>query len=91
MATKSHTLNMAGSGQVDEFFADSESQAIKTAKDMLADRGFDAPVFCDDWDALGSNDEDEPMKRMLVWACEEDSENDDGGHAIAELQTIGQA
>ena len=86
-----YVLNMAGSGECDEFVADNDTAARKIASGMLADRGFDAAklVFCDSWDSDGENDEGQPCKRLLVWANESDADNDDGANAIAEISTIG--
>lgn len=41
-------------------------------------------------DGFFLDDEDEPMGegRILIWANEGDSVNDDGGHAIAEIVDI---
>lgn len=88
MIMKSYTLNMAGSGEVTEFWADSDEEAIAEVTVMLRDRGYD-PVINDSWDADGENDDGLPTKRLLVWGSEEESLNDDGANAIAEVSTIG--
>jgi hypothetical protein len=85
---KSYTLNIAGTGECSEFFADNDTEAEAVAARMLARDGL---VFCDQWDADGVNDDDEPCKRLLIWASEEDAENDAGANSIAQIETIGNA
>lgn len=84
--TKSYTLNIAGTGECTEFFADSDAEAEIIAGRMLNRDGL---VFADQWDADGVNDDDEPCKRLLVWASEEDAENDSGAKSLAQIETIG--
>jgi hypothetical protein len=83
---KSYTLNIAGTGECSEFFAENDTEAERIAEGML---GRDGLVFCDQWDADGVNDDDEPCKRLLIWANEEDAENDAGAKSIAQIETIG--
>lgn len=84
---KSYVLSMAGSGETVEIFADNDTEAIAQAERRL---GGDV-VVCDQWDADGRNGDDEPCKRLLIWADEESAENDDGANAIAQLSTVGDA
>jgi hypothetical protein len=88
---KSYTLNIAGTGECIEFFADDDSHAESQARGMLVHDGYDDVVVCDQWDADGVNDDDEPCKRLLIWASEEDAENDAGAKSIAQIETIGDA
>lgn len=82
---KSYVLNMAGSGATSEIYADNDDAAIEQVKTILGSE----IVICDQWDADGHNDDDEQCKRLLIWASEEDADNDDGKNAIAELSTVG--
>ena len=83
---RSYTLNIAGTGECSELFAENDTEAERIAEGML---GRDSLVFCDQWDADGVNDDDEPCKRLLIWANEEDAENDAGAKSIAQIETIG--
>lgn len=84
---KSYTLNFAGTGATSEIFAKDDQDAISQATLVI---GGD-PVVCDQWDSDGINDDDQPCKRLLIWASEEDADNDDGANAVAELSTVGRA
>jgi hypothetical protein len=79
-----YVLNYAGSGAVSEIVADSDMEAARIALDLI---GGDA-VAADQWDADGQNDDEEPMERLLIWACEEDSRDDPGAKAIAQLTVV---
>jgi hypothetical protein len=85
---QSYTLNLTSGGQCTEFFAQNDTEAERIALERL---GLPDAVACDQWDAAGWNDADEPCKRLLIWETEEDSENDAGQKAVAEIQTIGNA
>lgn len=96
---KSYTLNYAGSGVCKEFFAPNDKEAIELAIGFIISGGncidddgnrFE-PVAADQWDAAGYNDDDEPCKRILFWACEVDAENDNGAKSIAQVETVGAA
>ena len=82
---KSYTLNWSGSGATSEIHAANDAAAIAEAESII---GGDV-VVADQWDADGTNDDDEPCKRILFWADEESADNDDGANAIAELSTVG--
>lgn len=82
---KSYVLNWAGSGATSEIFADDDEAAIEAAKSRLGDD----VVVAENWDSDGWNAADEPCKRLLFWATEEDADNDAGQNALAELSTVG--
>ena len=94
---KSYTLRYAGSGVCKEFFAPNDKEALELAACMVVGDCFDKdgnrsePVIADQWDSDGYNDDDEPCKRILIWACESDAENDNGAKSIAQVETIGAA
>jgi len=96
---KSYTLNYAGSGVCTEFFAPNDKEALELAASMIVGGGHcidndgnrSEPVIADQWDADGYNDDDEPCKRILIWACEADAENDNGAKSIAQVETVGAA
>ena len=83
---KSYVLNFTGTGATSEIYANTDADAISQAVTII---GGD-PVVCDQWDADGRNDDNEPCKRVLIWSSEEDADNDDGKNAVAELSTVGQ-
>lgn len=84
---KRYVLSYSGSGATSEIYANSDADAIRQAATLVGGE----PVVCDQWDADGSNGDDEPCKRLLIWADEGSSENDDGANAIAQLLTVGRA
>lgn len=84
---KSYVLSWNGSGETSEIYAESDSQAIDQATEILGG----SPVVADQWDADGYNGDDEPCKRILFWADEASAENDSGSNAIAQLSTVGPA
>lgn len=84
---KSYTLNHASTGATSEINAETDAEAIDKAAQLLGGE----PVVADQWDADGVNGDDEPCKRILFWADEDSADNDDGGNAIAELSTTGNA
>lgn len=84
---KSYVLSWAGSGATSEIFAKNDDDAVSQASDILGGE----VVVADQWDSDGFNGEDEPCKRILFWANEEDADNDPGANAIAQLSTVGQA
>ena len=89
---KPYTLNIAGTGECSEFFAPDDETAEALAVEMLSVIYHrDNVTVCDQWDANGVNDDDEPCKRLLIWASEEDAENDAGAKSIAQIETIGAA
>lgn len=72
-------------GRVTEISASNDTEAESTAMDRFGD---DA-VICDSWDQAGTNDDGEQCWRKLIWASEEDSDNDPGDKAIAQLTVVG--
>ena len=68
-------------GRVSEIVADTDTDAITAALDRF-DEG---AVVADQWDADGQDHEYRPRERILIWSSEEDSENDSGATAIAQL------
>jgi len=88
---KSYVLSWTDCGETVELNAKSDADAIAQAVDRVIGRQWEgAPVVADQWDADGVND-DEPCKRILIWADEESADNDDGQQAVAQLSTIGRA
>jgi hypothetical protein len=83
-----YTLNMAGGGEVDEFFAAHDGAAEVEALRMLADRGYPDAIPADQWDGDGTNDDGQPCERLLFWANADDAENDAGAKAIAQLCVV---
>jgi len=74
-------------GSVVEIAANNDQEAIDSALARLSEEYPD--VFaCDTWDQDGVSDDDEPMERLLVWATEEESINDDGGKSVAEISAV---
>jgi hypothetical protein len=84
----SYTLNMAGSGECDEFFAAQDGDAEREALRMLADRGYPDAIPADHWDGDGKNDDGQPCERLLFWANADDAENDPGAESIAQLEVV---
>jgi hypothetical protein len=81
---KTYVLRMAGSGEVTEIHAESDADATRQATERLGN-----VVVCDSWDADGYNGDDQPCKRLLIWADEASAKNDAGANAIAQLSTGG--
>lgn len=79
-----YVLNFAGGGQVSEIVADNDREA---AREALARIG-DGAVTAEQWDAAGANDDGQSMERLLIWATEADSNNDDGAKAAAQLTVV---
>ena len=79
-----YVMNYAGSGATREIVADNDTEAELIALRLIGPDAFAA----DQWDSDGVNDDDQPMERLLLWDCEEDSVNDDGGKAVAELTVV---
>jgi hypothetical protein len=76
-------------GELSERHFDSDSEAERWAIDWIGNvLGYEDAVAADQWDADGTNDDDEPMERLLFWASEEDAENDAGANAIAQLSVV---
>lgn len=71
-------------GRVSEIAADNDTDAEIAA---LARFGDDA-VAADQWDADGTNDYGEQMERLLIWESEEESINDPGAKAVAQLTVV---
>ncbi len=79
-----YVLNYAGSGAVSEIIADSDTEAERIALEQIGD---DA-VAAEQWDSDGTNDDGRPMERLLIWATEDESVNDDGAKAVAQLTVV---
>lgn len=58
---KSYVWSEANSGATSEFFAESDTQAIKQ---VLSEKP-EGTVVAHDWDADGQNDDGKPCKRIL--------------------------
>lgn len=71
-------------GQKHEIDADNDADAEAEA---LAIVGADA-VACEQWESAGWSDDDDQIERLLIWECEEDSIDDPGVNAIAQLTVI---
>jgi hypothetical protein len=77
-----------GSSEVIEAADDDDAQEAALAM-ITVDHPF--AVAADQWDDDGWLD-DEPQKRLLIWASQADASNDDDGEkAIAQLETAGRA
>jgi hypothetical protein len=87
---QSYTLNVADSGEVDEFFAKHDGAAEVEARRMLADRGYPDAIPADQWDGDGTNDDGQPCERLLFWANADDAENDPGAKSIAQIEVVRQ-
>lgn len=85
---KSFVWEWAGSGEVSELDAATETEAIRQAEQLLEYRGYNRNAIRGDWDADGENDNGERMVRMLFWASEADADNDAGANAIGQLTAI---
>ena len=82
----SYTVNFNGSGEVLEHHFDTDTQAVLWITRELVSRGYDLNIVdASGWDADGVNDDDQPCYRMLFWADEVASFNDDGVKAICSL------
>lgn len=81
-----YTLEYAD-GRATDIVADDDTAAEQAALDRFGD---DA-VAAEQWDAYGTNDEGQPMKRLLIWESEDDAADDAGANAIAYLTIIGRA
>ena len=72
----------------------SECLSMTEAEALINDRYPDA-VYNDCWETDGTNDEGDPMERMLVWPDEETAGipgmGDDGSHAVASICRIARA
>lgn len=71
-------------GQVVKIVADNDTEAETAA---LARFG-DAAVAAEQWDAGGTSDDGEPIERLLIWETEEDSIDDPGAKAVAQLTAV---
>ena len=82
----SYTVNFNGSGEVLEHHFNTDAQAVLWLTLVLESRGYDLDILdASGWDADGVNDDDQPCYRMLFWADEVASFNDDGVKAICSL------
>ena len=79
-----YTLELSG-GVTSTILAETDGDAIRQA---LAQMDGDA-VVAEQWDADGWDDDDAPLKRILFWSSEEESEDDPGTKSIAQLITRG--
>lgn len=86
MTTKEYVLGRVD-GSVTTIYEESDGEAILAAIGIL---GHDV-VAAEQWDSDGSDDDGQPLKRILFWESEEDAQNDDGSRAIAALSTGGTA
>ena len=64
--------------------AEHDADAASEALEIIGD---DA-VAAEQWDADGTNDDGEPMERLLIWATEADAQDDPGANAVAELTVV---
>jgi len=79
-----YALEMADGSGISEIVADNDTDAEAAA---LARFGEEA-VAADQWDADGTNDDGDPMERLLIWDSEEDSIDDPGANAVAQLTVV---
>ncbi len=71
-------------GRVTEITADNDTDATRAALDRFEN----GAVACDQWDVNGFNDADESCERLLIWESEDDSIDDGGAKAVAELTVV---
>jgi hypothetical protein len=45
-------------------------------------------IYQDDWDCDGYDDKDREISRKLVWASEEDADNDSGQNSLCEIRRV---
>jgi hypothetical protein len=81
-----YTLEYAD-GRTTDIVADDDTAAERAALDRFGD---DA-VAAENWDDYGTNDDGEPMKRLLIWESEAESIDDPGVNSVAYLTIIGRA
>lgn len=66
--------------------------AFAWAEEMLEDRLHPSESCClcfgGAWDADGATDDGRQCERILIWASEEDSENDAGEKSLAQLMVV---
>lgn len=65
-------------GSCTDLVASNDAEAERVALDHVG-----GSAYACDWDADEINDDGVPGRRLLIWACEEDSIDDDGGNAVA--------
>ncbi len=65
----------------------SECENLDAAKGRIESDHPDC-IYAEQWDADGVNDDGKTMERLLVWATEEDAENDPGANAVAQFERI---
>ena len=87
---RTYTLEFNGTGEVAELNCDhGDEQAEQMARVILAGRGYPDITFADQWDADGTDDDDQPCFRLLIWADGDAAENDSGLYSVAQLCRVG--
>ena len=81
--TTSYVVNYAD-GSTSEIWATSDADAIQQvlALPRLAD------AYVGDWQEDGTDDDGKTVWACLLWASEEDSENDPGAKSIAKITHV---
>ena len=71
-------------GRVSQVVANSDTEAEAVALERFDHNA----VAAEQWDADGTNDEGDPVERLLIWRSEAESVDDDGAKAIAQLTVV---
>lgn len=89
---KSYTIEFNGTGEVSEGSFPNDNEAQAWVESVMECRGHVASaIVSGDWDANGKNDDGDQCWRMLFWASESDSQNDDGKNAVCQLCKVDHA
>lgn len=88
-----YKLQFNGDSEMGEIFeCETDAGAIDMAEDYIETVMHPAETCClcwgGAWDADGVNEDGFPCERLLVWASEEDAENDAGEKALAQLTVV---
>ena len=67
---------------------DNLQDAQQAVEVVLSSQGIDAPVWAEQADADGINDDGKQCWRLLAWASDEDAAGDSGAKAIGQLNWI---
>ena len=85
-----YTLEFNGTGEVTEGNFSNDTEAQSWVESVLEQRGYDVDeLVSGDWDAAGTNDDDQQCYRMLYWASDSDADNDAGANSICQLCKVG--
>ncbi len=72
-------------GRVNDIVADNDQEAIATALARFEPEA----VAAEQWDNAGSDEDDQPRERLLIWADDNDMvRDDDGSQAVAQITVV---